>query len=178
MCDTTKDHCVQVPWKYIKVCGYSDFFQNLEPKIIDPKMTFDLMWPCLLRSHVWLYPRIIVSKSHGNTSMYVETVINFAKYRILHKDYILHTYYVQNEWSHSLFLNTFQARQKLLRNVKSVFLTNFFHKIVRRNVTLTREILNLDSKIKHLSPVYKKRDWKAAQTTAKLVSSPVVITWC
>ena len=21
-----KDHCVQVPWKYIKVCGYSDLF--------------------------------------------------------------------------------------------------------------------------------------------------------
>ena len=38
-------------------------------------------WPlttCLLRSHVWLYPRIIVS----NTSMYVDTVINFAKYHI------------------------------------------------------------------------------------------------
>ena len=32
---------------------------------------------------VWLYPRIIVSKSHGNTSMYVDTVMNtvdlFAK---------------------------------------------------------------------------------------------------
>ena len=25
-----KDHCVQVPWKYIKVCGYSDpFCKNL-----------------------------------------------------------------------------------------------------------------------------------------------------
>ena len=39
--------------------------------------------PHLLRSHVWLYPRIIVSKSHGNTSMYVDTVMNtvdlFAK---------------------------------------------------------------------------------------------------
>ena len=31
------------------------------------------------------------------------------------------------------------------------------HEIVRRNVKLTREILNLDSKIKHLSPVYKKK---------------------
>ena len=20
------DHCIQVPWKYIKVCGYSDYF--------------------------------------------------------------------------------------------------------------------------------------------------------
>ena len=33
--------------------------------------------PYLLRSRVWLYPRIIVSKSHGNTSMYVDTMINF-----------------------------------------------------------------------------------------------------
>ena len=40
-----KDHCIQVPWKYIKVCGYRDPFfktkqnktkQNLEPMIIDP----------------------------------------------------------------------------------------------------------------------------------------------
>ena len=32
-----KDHCVQVSWKYIEVCGYSDhFFQKLEPKVIDP----------------------------------------------------------------------------------------------------------------------------------------------
>ena len=26
MCDSTKDHCVQVPWQYINVCGYSDQF--------------------------------------------------------------------------------------------------------------------------------------------------------
>ena len=45
------------------------------------------------------------------------------------------------------------------------------HEIVRRNVKLTRENLNLGSKIKHLSPVYRKRNRKAAQTTAKLVSS-------
>ena len=73
--------------------------------------------PHLLRSHVSLYPRIIVFNSHGNTSMYVDRVINFAKYH-LHTTYIhllctcIHTYYVQNEWSHSLFLNYVQARQK------------------------------------------------------------------
>ena len=39
-------------------------------------MTFD---PSLLRSHVWLYPRIIVYKSHENTSKYVDTVILFFK---------------------------------------------------------------------------------------------------
>ena len=31
-----KDYCVQVPWKYIKVCEYSDLFQKIEPNVIDP----------------------------------------------------------------------------------------------------------------------------------------------
>ena len=35
--------------------------------------------PFLLRSYVWLYPRIIVFKSHGDTSMYVDTVVNLVK---------------------------------------------------------------------------------------------------
>ena len=35
--------------------------------------------PHLLRSYVWLYPRIIVSKFHENTSKYVDTVTFFAK---------------------------------------------------------------------------------------------------
>ena len=73
-----KDHCVQVPWKYIKVCGYSDLFckKKLEPKVIDPRWP---LTPHLLRSHVWLYPRIILSKCHENTSKYVDTVNLFAK---------------------------------------------------------------------------------------------------
>ena len=71
-----KDHCVQVLWKYIKVCGYSDrFCKNLNQRSLTPRWP---LTPHLLRSHVWLYPRIIVSKSHGNTSMYVDTMINFA----------------------------------------------------------------------------------------------------
>ena len=73
----SKDHCVQVPWKYIKVCRYSDHFcKNLNQRPLTPR------WPLtqhLLRSHVWLYPRIIVSKSHENTSKYVDTVTLFAK---------------------------------------------------------------------------------------------------
>ena len=71
---------------------------------------------------MWLCPRIIVSKSHGNMSMYVDTVINFAKittYIHTHTTYILHTtYYVQNQWSHSLFLNYVQARQKKRKKKK------------------------------------------------------------
>ena len=155
-----KDHCVQVPQKFIKVCGYSDpFFKSLNQRSLTPRWPLipclwgqmcdstqgllcpsptkihQSMWiqwpffknlnqrsltpkwpliPFLLRSQVWLYLRIIVSKSHGNTSMYVDTVINFAKYHI-HTTYIhIQTVYVQNEWSHSLLLNRVQARQKLL----------------------------------------------------------------
>ena len=72
-----KDHCVQVPWEYVNVCGYSyQFCKNY---------------------HIHTY------------TYYVHTT------------YILHTtYYVQNQWSHSLFLNYVhslflnyvQARQK------------------------------------------------------------------
>ena len=50
---------------------------------------------------------------------------------------------------------------------KSVFFTNFFNKIVRRNVKLTRGILNLGSKIKHLSPVYKKKTSKSCADDSK-----------
>ena len=159
-----KDHCVQVPWKYIKVCGYSDLFlqKNVNQRSLTPRWP---LTPHLLRSHVWLYPRIIVSKSHENTSKYVDTVNLFAKtwtkghwplddlwphicwghmcdstqgslcpspmglhqciwiqwsifakittYIHIHTTYMLHTtYYVQDQWSHSLFLNYVQARQK------------------------------------------------------------------
>ena len=70
---------VQVPWKYIKVCGYSEpFCWNLNQRSLTPRWP---LTPHLLRSHVWLYPRIIVSKSHRNTSMYVDTVINSANYQ-------------------------------------------------------------------------------------------------
>ena len=64
-------------WKYIKVCGYSDrFCKNLNQRSLTPRWP---LTPHLLRSYVWLYPRIIVSKSHENTSKYVDTVTLFAK---------------------------------------------------------------------------------------------------
>ena len=94
------------------------FSTNLNQRSLTPRWP---LTPCLLRSHVWLYPRIIVSKSHDNSSMYVDTVINFANYHIhthttyyvhTYTYYVLRTYYVQNEWSHSLLLNSVQARQK------------------------------------------------------------------
>ena len=89
------------------------FSKNMNQRSLTPRWP---LTPCLLRSHVWLYPRIIVSKSHDDTSMYVDTVINFANYHIHTYTYYVHTtYYVQNEWSHSLLLNSVQARQKLVQ---------------------------------------------------------------
>ena len=67
------------------------FSKNLNQRSLTP--TWPLT-PCLLRSHVWLYPRIIVSKSHDNTSMYVDTVINLANYHI----YIWHTTYIHTTY--------------------------------------------------------------------------------
>ena len=64
-------------WTYMKVCGYSDpFGKNLNQRSVTPRWP---LTPHLLRSYVWLYPRIIVSKSHGNTLKYVDTLTFFAK---------------------------------------------------------------------------------------------------
>ena len=71
------------------------FSKNLNQRSLTPRWP---LTPCLLRSHVWLYPRIIVSKSHDNTSMYVDTVINFAKYHIHTTYYILRTYYLHTTY--------------------------------------------------------------------------------
>ena len=70
------------------------FSKNLNQRSLTPRRP---LTPCLLRSHVWLYPRFIVSKSHGNTSMYVDTVINFANYHI-HTLPHTYTYYVHTTY--------------------------------------------------------------------------------
>ena len=142
----------------LKLWGHSDpFFKNLNQRSLTPRWP---LTPSFLRSHVWLYPWIIVTKSHENSSKYVDTVTLFWKtwtkghrplddlwphvcwrhmcdstqgslcprsigihqcmwiqWSILQKNttYYVHTtytYYVQNEWSHSLFLNSVQTRQK------------------------------------------------------------------
>ena len=68
---------MSLTWKYTKVCGYSDrFCKNLNQRSLTPRWP---LTPHLLRSYAWLYPRIIVSKSHENTSKYMDTVTFFAK---------------------------------------------------------------------------------------------------
>ena len=87
------------------------FFKNLNQRSLTPR------WPltsCLLRSHVWLFSRIIVSKSHGNTAMHVDKVINFAKYHIHIPIHITYSWYIlRTEWVITKSLSEHvQARQK------------------------------------------------------------------
>ena len=95
MCDSTQGSFLSK--SHENTSKYVDtvtFFQKLEPKVISPR------WPLtshLLRSHVWLYPRIIVSKSRLNTSLYVDTVINCAKYHI-HTTYRM-SYHIVSFWT-------------------------------------------------------------------------------
>ena len=77
MSDSTQGSFYQSPMKICQ-CGYSDpfLFKNFNQRSLIPRWP---LTPSLLRSHVWLYPRIIVSKSHENTSKYVDTVTLFSK---------------------------------------------------------------------------------------------------
>ena len=124
-----KDHCFQVPWKYIKVRGYSDpFFKNLNQRSLTPRWP---LTPRLLRSHAWLYPRIIVSKSHEKTSMYVDTMVNFAKYHMLQQWYIHYTYYyyIHNTYRMSdhmvSFWTQFRRGNKNKGSIKTVFVMEY-----------------------------------------------------
>ena len=90
MCDPTQGSLCLSPMKIQQSMWihWLFFFKNLNQRSLTPRWP---LTPCLFRSHVWPYPRIIVSKSHGNISMYVDTVINFAK--LPHTTYYVHTTY-------------------------------------------------------------------------------------
>ena len=45
-----KDHCVQVSWKYIKVCGYSDFFAK--KTWTKGHWQLDDLWPHICWGHM------------------------------------------------------------------------------------------------------------------------------
>ena len=73
MCDSTQGITVS---RYVDTVTL--FFENLNQRSLTTRWP---LTPSLLRSHVWLYPRITVSKSHENTWKYVDMdkVILFSK---------------------------------------------------------------------------------------------------
>ena len=61
MCDSTQGSVSKS--HEFKVCGYNDpFFKNLNQRSFTPRWP---LTPCLLRSHVWLYPRIIGLRAYA-----------------------------------------------------------------------------------------------------------------
>ena len=78
MCDSTQGLLCPSPMKIHQSMWIQWHFlqKNLNQRSLTPRWP---LTPHLLRSHVWLYPRIIVSKSHENISKYVDTVTFFAK---------------------------------------------------------------------------------------------------
>ena len=78
MCDSTQGSLCPSPMKIHQSMRiqWPILQKNLNQRSLTPRWP---LTPHLLRSHVWLYPRIILSKSHENTSKYVDTVNLFAK---------------------------------------------------------------------------------------------------
>ena len=79
MCDSTQGSLCPSPMKIHQSMRIQWIIlqkKNLNQRSLTPRWP---LTPHLLRSHVWLYPRIIVSKSHENTSKYVDTVNLFAQ---------------------------------------------------------------------------------------------------
>ena len=114
------NHCnirFENTWKYVDTLTL--FSKNLDQRSLTPRWP---LTPCLLRSHVWLYPRIIVSKSHDNTSMYVDTLINFAKYHIHTHTYYVHTtYYVHSAYRMSDHIVSYWTQFKRDKNYSGIF---------------------------------------------------------
>ena len=89
------------------------FSKSFNQRSMTPTRPLTLL---LLRFPVWLYPRIIVSKSHRDASIYVDTEVNFVKLntctiiaQCTYYIYIVHTIHnIQNEWSHGPFWTKFR----------------------------------------------------------------------
>ena len=92
------------------------FFKNLNQRSMTPKWP---LTPTLMRSHVWLNPRISVSTSHGNTLMYADTVITFAKlttrYSHIHTDRMS-----DHIWSHSK-LSSGKTKISIIAGITRIF---------------------------------------------------------
>ena len=118
------------------------FCKNLNQRSLTPRWP---LTPCLLRSHVWLYLRIIVSQvpwQYINVCGYSD---QFCK--IPHT----YTYYVQNEWSHSLLLNSVQARQKKKKKKTKKLTQNVENHFIVKTLKSLKNCTNLLFSIRFLS---------------------------
>ena len=104
MCDSTQGLLCPSPMKIHQSMWIQwPFLQKLNQRSLTPRWP---LTPHLLRSHVWLYPRIIVSSPMGiHQCIWIQwSILQITTYYIG----LLHAYYIQNQWSHSLS----QAKQQ------------------------------------------------------------------
>ena len=136
-----KDHCVQVPRQYINVCGYSDQFCKLPHTYTyigrrgGDSLEKVIMQGCVEGRRKPGRPRTRwIDQIKSMVGCPLHELYNLVQDRQrwcdvvavascqpwqdrtdrptgTHTTYIT-TYYVQNEWSHSLLLNSVQVRQK------------------------------------------------------------------
>ena len=104
-------HCVQVPWKYIKYVDTVTLFAKTWTKGHWP---LDDLWPHICWGHMCdsTQGSLCPSPMGIHQCMWIQwSILQITTY-ILRTTYYIRTYYIQNEWSHRLFLNTVQVRQK------------------------------------------------------------------
>ena len=117
MCDSTQGSLCPSPMRiHWSMWIQWPFFQNLNQRSLTPRWP---LTPHVLRSHVWLFPRIIVFMSHGDTSMYVDTgrwsiLQNTTYYVYIHTTYTyIHTLYRMSDHMVSFWTKFRCMRQKL-----------------------------------------------------------------
>ena len=143
------------------------FPKNLNQRSLTPRWP---LTPCLLRSHVWLYPRIIVSKSHDNTSMYVDTVINFAKYHIHTYTYYIHTTYILHTTTYRMSDHIVSYWTQFRRDKNAQPMPNMIHYDIDKSVysdQISRkcdQIFTDTIIFEHALPIFH---WKICQLVTK-----------
>ena len=103
-----KDHFIQVPWKYVKVCGYSDpFFQKLEPKVMEH---LDDLWPQVCWGHMCdaTQESLCPSPMGIHQCMWIQwSILQNSTHIYIHTTYYIRTTYTMSDHN-SLFWTKFR----------------------------------------------------------------------
>ena len=91
-----KDHFVQVPWKYVKVCGYNDLFSKTWTKGHWP---LDDLWPYICWGHMCdsTQGSLCTSPMGVHQCMWIEgSILQNTTYILC--TYYVHTTYILHTW--------------------------------------------------------------------------------
>ena len=114
-----KDHCVQVPWKYIKVCGYSEPFAKTWTKGHWP---LDDLWPHICWGHMCdsTQGTLCPSPMGIHQCMWIQwSILQITTY--IH---ILHTYYIHTKYRISDHIVSFWTTFRRDNNDTMLYLYN------------------------------------------------------